>query len=600
MRLLTAVLVLFAPIAAAADDPRPAPKAGGKASPPDAVEGYKLHKIEGFNLLVSKEVLEADTSRFERKPLDVLERELTTIREKMTPQALATLRKLTIWVEWDEKLAVGNGRDGSAIAIYYGGHQFGLPRVGKQPVKSKSVTILRMKSLTAEHQPGNDKGRCVLLHEIAHAVEDNLLTPEQHVSVKAAYRQAMERKLYDKAQYVSTNEMEFFAELTCAYFDQLQYFPHNREELKKHDPASFRVLDSVWGVAARKPDAAATTAAKKPKELTATNGSDKFDLTVKLADVLIGEVVHGPPLAAGDLAGKVVLLGFWGGEESAVLGRLAAVHEELAPYGLRVVVGPGYITEPEKVKAELAHRDVPFTGLDRLLVPVKGMNKAVSEKPPHVMLLDPDGTCVFRGSGYDVLPHARAAVGRALLAKLDREEFPAGLAPVADALTHGRRPLLEVLATLPPLTGSKDSDTAADTKALLAMLTAPGQEALDEAQRLRKNDPVAAFLLAEPLPERFKGSPIETKARALVASLNQTDAVIGEMKARNLLKEVKKLDAALSGQAGSFNPTDPRFQAKNATTMAEMKKRLDQMRKLHPKAKATEQAEKIAKLYGIR
>ncbi len=596
MRPLTAAgFVLLAATAAAADDPKSAPKAAGKANPLDAIEGYKRHTIEGFTLLVSKDVLAADTSGLQRKPLDVLELELKAVAKLMTPKALDVLRKLLIWVEWDERQTVGNGRDGSAVAVYYGGHQLALFRQGMHPLKSKSVTILRMKSLTDEHQPATDSGRCVLLHEIAHAVHDNLLGAD-NAAVKAAYRQAMERKLYDKAQYVSTNEMEFFAELTCAYFDQLPYFPHNRAELKQHDPASFKLLDSVWGAAARKH---APAAVAKPKGLAATTGADKFDLAVTLADVRLGEAVHGPPLAAGDLAGKVVLLGFWGGEEVAVLGKLAAVHEELAPYGLRVVAGPGYVTEREKVRAELDDRDVPFTGVDRMLVRVKGTDTARSERPPHALLFDPDGTCVFRGSGYDALPHARAAVGRALLAKLGLDEHPAGLAAVADALTDGR-PLLDVLPKLSPLAGSKDPNTAVAAKALAAALTAPGQEALDEAQRLRKTDPVAAFLLAEPLPVRFQGTPIEGKASALVLALKQTNAVAAELKARNLLNKVKKLDAELSGQAGSFNPTDPRFQAKNAAALARMKKLLDQLRKAHPKAKATEQAEKVAKQYGVR
>ena len=590
MRLLASALCLLLAASTRADDLKPRP--GAKAHPLDAVEGYKRHTVEGFTLLVSDEVLTADVSGFERKPLEVLELELKAVSKMMTPRALTTLRRLVIWVEWDDRQQVTNGRDGTAVAVYYGGHQLSLMRKGMHPLKAKSVTVLRMKSLTAEHQPKTDSGRCVLLHEIAHAVHDNLLGSD-HPGVRAAYRQAMERKLYDRSQYVSTNEAEFFAELTCAYFDQLHHHPRTREELRKYDPASYRLLDSVWGAAARK----GVTAAK-PKGLEATSGADRFDLTVTLADVRLGQAVHGPPLVDGELAGKVVLLGFWGGPEAAVLRRLAAVHEELGPFGLRVVAGPGYVTEPEKVKAELADRDVPFTGLDRMLVRVKGTDTLRSEKPPHALLFDPDGTCVFRGSAYDALPHARAAVGRSLLAKLDREEHPKPFAPVAEALTDGR-PLLDALPKLAPLAGSKDADTAAAAKALHAALTAPGQEALAEAQKLAKTDPVAAFLLVEKVPATYKGTALEAKAGALVQSLRQTAAVSAELKARTMLDQIKKLDAALSAQPGAFNPTDPQFQARNAASIAQMKRVFDQMRKAHPKARATEQAEKIGRRYGV-
>jgi hypothetical protein len=231
-------------------------------------------------------------------------------------------------------------------------------------------------------------------------------------------------------------------------------------------------------------------------------------------------------------------------------------------------------------------------------VRVKGTDTLRSEKPPHALVFDPDGTCVFRGSAYDALPHARAAVGRSLLAKLNREEYAKAFAPVAEALTDGR-PLLDVLPKLPPLVGSKDADTAADAKALHTALTAPGQEALAEAQTLVKSDPVAAFILVEKVPVTYKGTPLESKASALVASLRQTSAVGAELKARVLLEQVRKLDTALAGQPGAFNPTDPQFQARNAATLGQMRKVLDQMRKTHPKARATGQAEKIGRQYGV-
>jgi hypothetical protein len=234
----TFALYFGLPPSALAQAPKPPARNGEKSSPLDAIEGYKRHTIEGFTLLVNRQVLDADTSEFERKPLDVLALELRAVAGMMTPKALDVLRRLVIWVEWDEVHPLASGRDGTAVAVYYGGHQLSLFKKGMHPLKARTVTILRMKSLTREHQPKRDSGRCVLLHEIAHAVHDQLLTRD-HPGIKAAYKQAMERKLYDKAQYLTTNESEFFAELTCAYFDQLHHHPRTREELKKHDPVTY-------------------------------------------------------------------------------------------------------------------------------------------------------------------------------------------------------------------------------------------------------------------------------------------------------------------------------------------------------------------------
>ena len=84
--LLAAVCLLLVSTAATADDPK------GKPGRPDEVEGYKRHTIEGFTLLVSKDVFDADTAGFERKPLDVLELELKAVSRMMTPKALGVLR----------------------------------------------------------------------------------------------------------------------------------------------------------------------------------------------------------------------------------------------------------------------------------------------------------------------------------------------------------------------------------------------------------------------------------------------------------------------------------------------------------------------------
>jgi hypothetical protein len=206
---------------------KPAPKIR-----PDAVPGYKIRIIEGFTVLLSDETLkENDASKLERKPLDVLDRELKTLSGLMPAKTLTALRNVAIWVEWDEAVKLGNGRKGGALATYYGGHQLDALAKGMNPLKAKNVTIHRMKSLTLEHQPKRDSGRCVVLHEIAHAVQDQVLGND-NLDIKAAYKQAMERQVLDKRAYAATNEREFFAEMTCAYYDQLEYYPHTRDDLK--------------------------------------------------------------------------------------------------------------------------------------------------------------------------------------------------------------------------------------------------------------------------------------------------------------------------------------------------------------------------------
>jgi dipeptidyl-peptidase-4 len=114
-----------------------------------------------------------------------------------------------------------------------------------------------------------------MLHELAHAVHDKFLG-DSNSNVKTAYQQAMARKLYDKSLYIATNEHEFFAEASCAYLDRLEYFPKTREELKKHDPETFKLMEGVWGKAASA--AALTSKANRPSD-----GSSEFNMDLPLA-----------------------------------------------------------------------------------------------------------------------------------------------------------------------------------------------------------------------------------------------------------------------------------------------------------------------------
>lgn len=586
MRFIALVALLALPLSAFAQSKPDRP------NPLDQIAGYKRVTIEGFTLLISDDVAMGDASAYQLKPMAVLEKELKVVTKIMTAKQVDTLRKLIIWVEWDESMEVSNGRDGSAVAVYYGGHQASLLQQGKHPLKAKTVTILKMKSLTLEHQPNRDSGRCVLLHELAHAVHDQLLGRD-HAGIKAAFAQAMERKLYDKSQYVSTNEAEFFAELTSAYFDQLHHYPQTRDELKKHDPTSHKLLEGIWGTA-KKPE----TTAAKPKGPLAENGSGKFDLGVKLTDLRLERVIHGPEFKESDVKGRVTVVGFIGMTDLPVLAKLTQIHDELAVYGAKVLAGPGQISDPNDWKKELIAREVSFTTVGGMGLREKEKpNQFIGQKASHTLIFDADGKCVFRGSGHDALPHARAAVGKGFAAKLGVGIMEKPMQPLTDILVSGQ----QVTDVLPKLTAvSRSSDEAASKRAkeLLDTLTAPGQKALDEAKTLAKTDQVAAFILLEPLPARFRGSPVGDKLSTAVDGLKNTIPVSAEMKARTALEPIKKLDAQIQAQPGGFNPTDPTFRQRNAVSIAQLKAAVEQMKKRHPKAKATEQAEKLLQSYG--
>jgi hypothetical protein len=211
----------------------------------EPVPGYLYRSILGFNVLVNKEVIKQDAASTERrKPLAVLELEFAMLDHQLPPKAVELLRQIPFWVEWDET----EGGDGAAraVALYRPGnnlrHRYSFDSL-ESFVKSNAVEILTMKLLCQEHQ--GDEHRMVLLHECAHAVHHHMFDFE-NPAIKSAYQKAMAHHLY-QGKYAATNEKEYFAEVSCAYFGHLNYEPKTRKELEKYDSEGYRMMELTWG-----------------------------------------------------------------------------------------------------------------------------------------------------------------------------------------------------------------------------------------------------------------------------------------------------------------------------------------------------------------
>jgi hypothetical protein len=248
---LSLCLVLTLPIASWSAPPRVASKVDL-----DNIPGYTKKIIQGFSVLIQDEVFANDEDpRWKRKPTDVLEHELRTIAQVLPERSLKVLRRLLVWVEWDDKLDPDAGK---AVAKYYGVfNRRGLWKLAqhKNPLKANNIEIISMRSLTAEHQPHVKLDRCVLLHEMVHAVHFQLFGA-QNMKIRAAYNQAIDRHLYDQAKdvlgrtirpYARASEAEYFAELSCAYLNKLHYYPFDRDGLREHDPIGYSVMVQAWG-----------------------------------------------------------------------------------------------------------------------------------------------------------------------------------------------------------------------------------------------------------------------------------------------------------------------------------------------------------------
>lgn len=93
-----------------------------------------------------------------------------------------------------------------------------------------------------------------ILHELAHAWHDQVLGFDEP-RVLAAFDRFRElgygegTLLFNGERvrhYALTNEKEFFAEMTEAYFGANDFYPFNRAELKEVDPALHDLLAQLW------------------------------------------------------------------------------------------------------------------------------------------------------------------------------------------------------------------------------------------------------------------------------------------------------------------------------------------------------------------
>jgi hypothetical protein len=288
-----------------------------------------------------------------------------------------------------------------------------------------------------------------------------------------------------------------------------------------------------------------------------------------------------------------VLIAYWGAAFSNVLNRVERLNDELGPYGLVVLAPHAYVVPAAEVKAEAARRAEGLTVLEAAFV--RDGDAFRSGRGGQALVFDHTGRCVFRGLAYDADGPVRAAVGRMLVAAATGgKEVPAGLKPAADAALAGAAPV-GLLPKLSPLARSADPEVREAAKRLTDVILAPGQQLLADAQGSAKSDPVGAYVGAERVAAGFKGSALAPKASALLTQLKADRAVATELRARAALAQVQQLVTQLQGSDGANDPSAERFRAANGAAIAQLRSVVEQMRKQFPKARATAQAEKLAR-----
>jgi len=235
-----ALVLLLGPIFAVADGHS---ASAGRDAPPAHASRYEARQIEGWSVLISKDLLR-DEHELAERALVLLRYQLYQIVRRVPDRAVEKLRTIKIWVEEKEP---------NTPCMAYHPHADWLREHGVNPDKARSVELANVRNFLAwtREQPW------MVLHELAHAYHHRVLKGGfENAEIKAAYDRARGAGLYrsvlringkDDEAYAATNPMEYFAESSEAFFGTNDFYPYVSSELRRHDPNMFALLETLWG-----------------------------------------------------------------------------------------------------------------------------------------------------------------------------------------------------------------------------------------------------------------------------------------------------------------------------------------------------------------
>lgn len=205
-------------------------------------------EIRGWKLQISRELLDREP-QLTAKAIELLEKQLEEIVRTVPKPALAELQKVPLYFSPEYPKV-------QPKAEYHPGAGW-LRDNGRDPAMAKGIEFTNIRIFQEE----TNRMPNFALHELAHAYHDRVLPKGfGNEDIQKAFARAKDSGAYDKVErhfgngkpnsvekaYALTNPMEYFAETTEAYFARNDFYPFTRDELKRHDPAMFELLDKLW------------------------------------------------------------------------------------------------------------------------------------------------------------------------------------------------------------------------------------------------------------------------------------------------------------------------------------------------------------------
>jgi hypothetical protein len=201
---------------------------------------YATTRVAGWTVRVNRELLTSQ-SELGSNALALLAVHLREITNTVPARACDALKRIPIWL---------GVNDGHAPCAEYHPSKDWLAKNGYNPDKAKCVEIGNARKFIqwSAKQPS------MILHELAHGYHDQVLG-FSNPRVRKAFEQAKADGLYESVSrnngkteraYALTDDHEYFAEATEAFFGTNDFYPFTRDQLKEHDPNAYQLLEEVW------------------------------------------------------------------------------------------------------------------------------------------------------------------------------------------------------------------------------------------------------------------------------------------------------------------------------------------------------------------
>ncbi|MFO0866024.1 MAG: hypothetical protein U0744_15475 [Gemmataceae bacterium] len=202
-----------------------------------------VREIEGWKVRVDDRLLAEPNVEVGKRTLRYLEGKLADIKAVVPKERVKKLQEFAIVLDLDH---------GKLRPMQYHPSAKWLKDNGFAEDLAKCVHLPRAADVATKRNINEQPW--AVLHELAHAYHDQVLGFDE-TRVRKTYERYKtsghgdKTLLYDGRRvkhYALTTPMEFFAEMTEAYFGVNDFFPFVRAELKESEPEIYELMREIW------------------------------------------------------------------------------------------------------------------------------------------------------------------------------------------------------------------------------------------------------------------------------------------------------------------------------------------------------------------